>query len=360
MKTELFHSVKTWIALIIGIIMLVGMYTLIASHITPTTNDAILKSYIAKISPQVSGKITKIYVSNNQRVSSGTPLLQIDKQPYQIALHHAEAQLAAAHSQVQALKDKVQQAQNHVQQQADNLQLVQTHYQQINSLAQKGYISQVKLQDINNKLFDAKKALHNAKLQYQAAQHALGKGATKDNFHIKQAMAAVNKAKLDLHETVVKAPSNGTIINFHNTIGSYAAKGSAQMALVTHHQWTVFANIKENNLAKIKLNDTALISLTSYPNRILQGKVIGISNGVAGSDMIPDNYLPYIKKTHDWVRLPQRFPVQIDITPGKQLQGIIFRSRMSAKVTILTRKHSVWNSLARFALRLHSLMNYVS
>lgn len=66
---------------------------------------SILKSrHSASINPQVEGYITNIYVKSGDRVSAGTPILQIDSLKQEATVHSQEAQRAAQQSNVSLAK----------------------------------------------------------------------------------------------------------------------------------------------------------------------------------------------------------------------------------------------------------------
>src|SRR5262249_17357623 len=71
----------------------------------PATDDAYLHADTIAISPQVSGKVVKIYVQDNQLVKKGERLFDIDPQPYLLAVAKAKANLQYAQQQVAALSD---------------------------------------------------------------------------------------------------------------------------------------------------------------------------------------------------------------------------------------------------------------
>lgn len=201
--------------------------------------------------------------------------------------------------------------------------------------------------------------MDDAKLALATAQTQLGKKNGHNNPALLMAQSKLNEAKLDLQYTTIKSPSAGTITNLHTTVGNYANLGKIQMALVLDKHWFIFANIKENNLGSIKVGNQAKVILNSYPKYTLHGRVASISNGVAHAPGIPDNYLPYVKKTHDRVRLAQRFPVQIQLNDSQALHNIVLLNGMSAMVTIYTRKHSIWNRLAQIKMIWHKVISHV-
>ncbi|VTR58600.1 Multidrug resistance protein MdtE precursor [Serratia fonticola] len=63
---------------------------------SPWTRDGKVRAELVNITPEVSGRLEKILVHDNQFVSAGSLIFSIDPVPYQIALDNAEAALAKA------------------------------------------------------------------------------------------------------------------------------------------------------------------------------------------------------------------------------------------------------------------------
>ncbi len=62
----------------------------------PRTHNAHLFAYTAAIAPDVSGRIVALHATNNQRVSRGSPLVDIDPEPFELRVRQARAQVAFA------------------------------------------------------------------------------------------------------------------------------------------------------------------------------------------------------------------------------------------------------------------------
>lgn len=67
---------------------------------SPPTRDGKVRAEQVGITPQVSGSILQLNVTDNQRVKAGEVLFTIDDTPYRIAVLNARAQLAKARAEV--------------------------------------------------------------------------------------------------------------------------------------------------------------------------------------------------------------------------------------------------------------------
>ena len=95
---------KNFKALVIIIFLLVSAIIWfgcrIYSHYIISTNDAYVNANIVQISPQVTGKISRMYVTNNQYVKKGQPLFDIDEKPFQLAVNSLEASLTVGNAEL--------------------------------------------------------------------------------------------------------------------------------------------------------------------------------------------------------------------------------------------------------------------
>jgi membrane fusion protein (multidrug efflux system) len=76
---------------------------------TVSTDDAFVAGHITNVSPRIEGVVTAVWVEQDDRVAAGQMLVQLDREPYQLAvdqaaaaLQEAEANLVQAHAQVRA------------------------------------------------------------------------------------------------------------------------------------------------------------------------------------------------------------------------------------------------------------------
>jgi multidrug resistance efflux pump len=88
------------------------------------------------------------------------------------------------------------------------------------------------------------------------------------------------------------------------------------MALVDTGSFWIAAYFKETQLPHIKVGQKADLTIMGYNNQPFQGVVRSIGWGIYvqdGSGSDTTDLLPSINQTVDWVRLPQRFPVRIQV-----------------------------------------------
>lgn len=252
---------------------------------SPWTRDGKIRAERVAVTPQVSGTIVALSVSDNQYVEAGALLFQIDKTPYQIAILNAEAELAKAQSALA---------------QANNEANRRHHLPQ-------NYISAEDLDTAN------------LNVRSMRAQ-------------VKAAQAVLDNARWQLAQTTVRSPVSGWVTNLSTRTGDYASTGQPVFALVDSHSFYVVGYFEETKLRHIRPGAAAKITLYSDDRR-LEGTVASIGRAIYDQSVETDSGLvPDIKPNVPWVRLAQRVPVRIQL--GSLPPGITLVSGTTCTVSI--------------------------
>lgn len=294
-------------------IVVVAAYLYYTGGRYESTDDAYVQTATVAISADVAGRVSEIDVHDNQQVKKGQVLFHLDDAKYHIAVERATAQLADARLKVQMLKAAYRQRKADVDTAHANLNFAQKEYQRQRHLAAKHLNSQLQLDQATHALADAKS-------QYDAAQQALnaaianlaGNPDIAPNQHpaVQQAQAELDQAKLNLQDTIVKAPANGIVTRVEQLqVGNYIQASVPVFALVaSQHVW-IQANFKENQIAHMRAGDRAQIEIDSYPGKTFYGKLVSLSPGTGAQFSV----LPPENATGNWVKVVQRLPVRIEL-----------------------------------------------
>ena len=233
----------------------------------PWTRDGRVRAEVITIAPDVAGLVTEIAVRDNQWVNKGDLLLQIDPEHYEIAVHQAEASVAAR-------KATLAMRQQNARRRAD-----------IDSLV----VSRENRED--------------------ASSAALAAEAD-----LRQAQAQLESARLNLKRTRVLAPVDGYVTNLSVFKGDYAAAGAPKLAVIDAHSFWVYGYFEETKLPHVRVGAAAEMRLMS--GQTLQGHVESIARGIYDRDNPQSRELTAdVNPTFNWVRLAQRVPVRIALDP---------------------------------------------
>jgi len=347
----------TLVILVIGVVLF--GWTLVADRLTPYTSDASVRAFVVRSVPEVSGKVVEVAVQDNQIVRTGDLLYRIDPTPFRIAVERAEAKLAAAGQAVGASTAGVDEAQAQLVQEIAQRDNVREQSSRVFELVRVGVYAKSKGDQARSELDTAEAQVQRAQASLEQARQALGpKGA--DNPQIREALAALEQARLDLARTTLRAPGDGVVTNLQLNIGQFAAAGQPALTFLDSRLVWLQAFVRENSLEYINPGTRAEVVLDVLPGRVLPARVESLGWGVGEGDVDPTTGLP---KTHQgaggWLASAQRFPVDLAFeTADGPPRGVRYDAR--ASVIFYTGEHPVFDALAWLWIRLISVLTFVS
>ena len=238
------------------------------NELAPWTRDGRVRADVVSIAPDVPGFVVKVAVHDNQVVSKGDALFEIDRVRYEIALQQA---LATVARQRASLAEAGREAHRN-----DSLGEVVS--------------SEVREQ---------------SRTRMQEATAELQRG-----------LADLAAARLNLKRTLVVAPVNGIVTNLELRPGNYLTAGRQGLALVDSDSLHVDGYFEETKLPRLREGDRVSVRLMGE-SQLLYGRVQSIAPAIFDRERTPTGDLvANINPTFSWVRLAQRVPVRIKLDPG--------------------------------------------
>ena len=335
-----------------------------------STDDAQVDGHLMPLSARISGYIAKVNVDDNQYVTAGTVLAEIDPKDYQVAVDKAQADLddaiataqslnitvpithVSTTSQTSAAEADVIDAQAGIsaaQQQYDaaQAQLAQAQANDVraqNDLAR--YKQLVEKQEISQQLYDQAVAVAKSSTSAVAAAQASAAAAeqqisqakaklaqTQANLQaaqtgpqqvassrararsaeaaVQQKQAALEAAQLNLGYTKIYAPVDGVVMK-NAEVGMNVQPGQQLFTIVPLNEVWVTANFKETQLHYMRPGQRAEIHVDAN-GRTYKGRV----DSIAGSSGARTSLLPPENATGNYVKVVQRIPVKIVLDPGE-------------------------------------------
>jgi HlyD family secretion protein len=254
-----------------------------------------------KISPDVSGEIVELNVREGDPVVKGQLLLKIKQDFYLSGRDRADAQLSSMRAQL---------AQSEAQ-------FVQTDlaFRRTKKLYEQQVVSEADYESAQAK-FDIDRR------QVEAAR-----------YNVKSAEAALKEAVENLVKTTIYAPMDGIVSKLsvergERVVGTTQMAGTEMLRIANLNEMEVLVDVNENDIVRVKQNDTALIEVDAYPARKFKGVVTQIANSSKSATTTA---------TADQVT---NFEVNVFILPESYADlhtgSIPFRPGMSAAVYIQT------------------------
>jgi multidrug resistance efflux pump len=350
--------VRRWTLIVLGLIVVLFLYSLIADRFTPYTSQATVQAFVVRMAPEVAGRVIAVDLTDNQRVKAGQTLFRIDPQPYEIALKQAEARLASVGQTIGASTAGVASAQERLIEAEAKRDNVREQANRVLQLVEKGVYAKARQDQATKEVEVAEASVREAASEVERARQELGPQGN-DNPQVREALAAVEQAKLDLVRTTVLAPSDGVITNLQLTDGEFVAVGQAALTFIDTRDVWINANFRENSLENVKPGDPVELVLDTLPGRIFAAKVQSVGWGVSQGSMDPETGLPKINEPMGLVRNPQRFAVKIEPNREDYVPGSV-RYGSQANAIVYATDNAVVNAIGAFWIRLVAILTYVS
>ena len=347
---------------IVGVLIVVSLLLyLVADRYTPYTSQARVAGYVVGVAPKVAGAVVAVHVANNQSVKAGQPLVEIDPSQYRIALDKARSDLANARTQVGAGGAAVEAARANlraaqaaeVSARQDALRLRTLRAQDPGTISER----RQEVADANFQAATAQVAAAEAAIRQAIGQ--MGGERVESNTVLATALTAVDKAELDLSNTIVRAPTDGVITDLRTDTGLYAGTGAPVLTLVANHDVWIDAEYTENNLGHLRVGSPVDIVFDAMPGRVFHGTVRSIGLGVGTGSNPPAGTLPTIENDRDWLRQAQRFPVVVGFDPAQDA-ALRAQLRVGGQASIITYGDGsgVLRLLGKLYIRVASLLTY--
>ncbi|WP_084396561.1 HlyD family secretion protein [Henriciella aquimarina] len=276
-----------------------------------STDNAVVAAARAPISASIGGRVTDVLVEQNHQVEAGDVLFRLDDSDYRTAVASAEARLASARLRVSALRASYRQAMADLSTARSRADYAGSELKRQKNLVEAGVSSQQKLDEAQNAADVARRA-ETAALEARANALAnLGGSADVETDRhplVLEAQAALEQARSDLEDTVIVAPSSGTVARVDQIQpGAYVQPAQTLFWLISGNPW-VDAAFKENQLEHLKPGQPAEIRVDAYPDIVFEGHVVSFSPGTGSSFSV----LPAENATGNWVHVVQRLNVRIE------------------------------------------------
>jgi len=283
-----------------------------------STDDAFIDAHIVHVAPRVAGQIAAVFVNDNQSVSAGQLLAQIDVAPARARLQQLMAQQAQARTGITQAEAQIHASEAQYQQSLANLAAASAEATKAASdLRRYRALQAVTPQAVSQQqLDDAIAAARSAAAEERAARQQTHTAAAQvdtaraqlvsSQAALRSSAAGVRSSQLDFNYTSVYAPVTGHVAQRSVAVGNYVSAGTQLMAIVPLDLW-VTANFKETDISDIRPNQPVRVHVDACPDADIRGHVDSIQRGAGQAFAL----LPPENATGNFVKVVQRVPVKI-------------------------------------------------
>jgi multidrug resistance efflux pump len=328
----------------------------------PWTRDGLVRAQVVQIAPRVSGPLVRVPIQNNQLVKKGDLLFEIDPRTFQASVNLARAQFDNMGDIVKSLVEQVEGLKRTVEQRQAEIGEAKFEVESSTAEVENARISLGRAKALVAENVNTQRDVDDKSMAYQVALAQLGAARAKvsqmtaalaqakddlargladlgtlgeHNPRLRRAAADLEIAQLNLDFTKVWAPTDGYVTNLQLGVGDSAVAHQPMLAVIDADSFYVQAFFRETFVGNLQKGDRAVVTLMSYPDTPLEGRVDSIGWGIAQKNGSTGfELLPSVAPTFEWIRLAQRLPVMVRIE--KLPDNIKLRAGTTASVVVIT------------------------
>jgi multidrug efflux system membrane fusion protein len=332
---------------ILGISIILGAVVAVIAVVreigrNPQTDDAEVFANLIGIAPEVSGRIVKINVQDNQLVRKGDVLFEVDPIPYQYALDTArsaqatlegqiadlqrtiasqtsavrsaqantkssQAKITSSDAAVEAAKANVDASKAGLSRGQADYEYTENNVLRLEPLLARQFVTVDAVDQARTARSVRGEAVRQTRAQLAVAEAQWASAVAQQNeaqaayeqstAQLDQSQksisllaplvaqregreAAVRNAAYDLERCRVLAPFDARVTNLTISEGAYAHTGQQAFTLIDARTWWVIGNFRETELQRIRSGMKADVFVMSRPNEKFQGTVESTGFGV--------------------------------------------------------------------------------
>lgn len=319
-----------------------GVHWWTVGRFIQTTDDAYVGGNVTEIAPHISGFISEIAVSDNQRVHAGQLLIRIEPADFQAARQRAVALRAQAQASVADLQARIalqqsliEQAQAALAASRDQTRFDAEDAVRDSALARAGAGSVRDAQHAATAYQAAQAATLAARAGVSASRQqlaVLGAALQQARAALGQANAQLRTASLNLGYTEIRSPIDGYVGDRSAQIGAYVTAGTQLLSIAPAHGLWVDANFKEDQIGRMRPGQPVSIVADVDSGRVFHGHVSSLApaTGAVFSIIPPQN------ATGNFTKIVQRVPVRIALDGADDTLGLL-RPGLSTTASVDTR-----------------------
>lgn len=225
------------------------------------TDNAQVEAPVVMLAAKVPGFLKDVKITDGQKVKKDDLLIQIDNREYQAAYDSAKSEILS----LEARKTDAEKS-----------------FQRISDLYKQNVVS--------SQQFDTSTAnYHEIRARYDAANSKL------------------MQSQLNLENTQIKAPTDGSIAKKSAEVGQLASPGTPLIGFVGSEGRWITANFKETDIENIHAGNKVMIHIDALSGAEFQGEVESISSATGATFTL----LPPDNATGNFTKVVQRVPVKI-------------------------------------------------
>ena len=339
----------------LGGIAIVGALVLGMNYNHPFSSEARFYFHTTPIVPGVSGIVTEVPIESGTKLKAGDVLFRINPEPFENEVKAKEAALAAAIQTTRQLRATADSAQKKLESALADRDSAKDVFERSKKLLETGAVAQVQFERAKNNFNAAEATAQSAKSEADRAlleAEAVVKGVNTD---VARLQSELDTAKFNLEQSVVRAPTDGTVQQNFLRPGMFAASMPLRPVMIfLHNEKPKFtAAFLQNSAQRIEEGSEAEFILPAVPGRFFKGKVDAVGAFIAQGQLQPSGNLIDPEQIKGEGRILVRIEPEADISKYLIVPG------STAQVAIYTHHMHHLAVMRKVLLRMKSWTNYL-
>jgi membrane fusion protein (multidrug efflux system) len=307
-----------------------------------STDNAQLRSDIARVTPKIEGYVKTVHVAENQTVKRGDLLIELEADEFETRLAFAKAELAQAEAdaaqaraRITVQRDTLAEARAAREAADASADLSSSDEKRLTELAEKGWYPKAKLEQAEaaRRTANAQLSQANASITAQRSQLSSAQAAALSaDAQVEAARAKVVGAQLELDRTRIHAPMNGVVTKKDVVEGQILSPGRVALSIVSSDDVWVVANFKETQITEMRAGQCVSVHVDALPNLHVTGRVQSLSPSTGGTFSL----VPQDTATGNFTKIVQRVPVKI-VLDRQALETGLLRAGLQVTATVSTK-----------------------
>lgn len=335
----------------LGGIALIGALLLGMGYNHPFTKEGRFYFSSTPILPDVSGRVIAVEAEAHQPLKAGDVLFRIDPVPYEKAVAAARARLEQEKSDANQRAEAAETARQNFAAASALRDGARDVYERARQLREAGNISEAQLEAAKADFLAAQFTAQSAEAEARRARLDAEGTST-----LARLEAELERAQFDLDSTVVRAPTDGTVVQNFLRPGMFTVPMPLRPVMIfLHDEPPVFgAAFLQNSTQRIIQDSEAEVILPSVPGRFFRGKVKTVGAYIPQGQLQPTGTLldpEQIKgdgRVQVIIELDDEELAPYQIIPGSTGQAAIYTEHM----------HHL-SVMRKVLLRMKSWLNYL-
>lgn len=303
-------------------------------------DDARVDGNVVTISSLAAGQVTELPVKQGDPVKAGQLLVRIDARDAMLQREMLEARLRTIGTQSEVLKAQTTQvdqetegkyrseASRLVAAEAElasaqaQLKLARAEHERARELTQQKWLSPQALERSATELRASEEKSRKAQAELAAVRGSLAaaQGSRKQvqvvgrqrvvlESQANEIKAEIRRLDNDIRDRTIVSPADGVVVTTFVRAGEHVAAGQRILMFRDPTDVWVEANVKETDIARLKVGMPAQVRVDAYPGEVFSGEIERLGDAATSKFAL----LPNPNPSGNFTRVTQRLPLRVKL-----------------------------------------------